>query len=100
MVYRKRTCGRGLSLAGGARGQFMSARRVAMRRARRAKIGRFLGHAGRFVKKHKLVSRGAAAYASRGGPYGAQVGVAGKAAGMLGYGRKRACPKRCRRRVH
>ena len=42
-----------------------------------------------FIKKHQLISRGAALLAPRAGSYSGLVGNVGKAAKALGYGRRR-----------
>ena len=55
-------------------------------RVRGGSLGSWLKKAGNFIKKHKLISRGASAYASRGGPYSGLVGSVGKAASMFGLG--------------
>lgn len=71
---------------------------VVRRRARRMRGRGFLSFAkkvGKWLKKTKLLSRGASVLSDSGVPY---VGAAGKIAGIAGFGRKRRCVTRCRRR--
>ena len=71
--------------------RIMPRRPTRSRRMRgKGKIGDWLRKAHDYIKKNKLISRLATGYSMSGLPYGAAVGVAGKAAGMLGYGRMRS----------
>ena len=91
--YGTRLAGQGIRLAGG---RLTSSQRS----ARRARIGTFLGNANKFLRKHKTLSHGAASFGKLYAPFAPQ---ATRLSGMLskvGYGRKRACVKRCRRRMH
>jgi hypothetical protein len=68
----------------------MPRRRVMRRRTGRVKrggsLGSWLRKAGNFIKKHRLISRGAKMYSKRGGPYSGLVGKVGKVADVFGLG--------------
>ena len=79
---QRRRMGGSLRLAGGG--------------GRADRILKFLKKANTFLRKNKLLSRGAHAYSKSNLGYAKQVGRAGEYAGRLGYGRK--CARHCRRR--
>ena len=61
---------------------------------RRKRVGgampAWLSSVGDFLKKNKIISRGASALSGMlPGPWGAAAGLASKAAGAVGYGRRR-----------
>lgn len=82
MSYGRR--GAGLRLAGGRRG---------------AKALSFLKKAGAFIRKHKILSKGAALYAKTGRKGSASVGKVGNIAAQLGFGHRRRRMTYRRRRV-
>ena len=92
-MARRTKCGGALRLAGGRRRRGGALRLAGGARGKR--IVSFLKKAHNFIKKHKILSRGAKAYSMTGLPFGGHVGKAGSVAGKLGYGRRR---RTCRRR--
>ena len=69
---------------------------VRRRRHQGGSLKDIFGKVNRFLKEHKLISRGAAALAPHAGTFGPLVGKIGSVAGALGYGKRR--PRRRRRR--